>query len=45
MIKAAFFDAKEYDISSFEKKGDGRGVDFKYLETKLTEDTMDLAKG
>ena len=45
MIKVAFYDAKAYDKPSFERYGEARGVQFKYLETKLTEDTADLAKG
>ena len=46
MIKVAFFDAKEYDIQSFTKVAEGNPkVEFKFLETKLTEDTADLAKG
>ena len=45
MIKIAFFDAKPYDVSAFEKySGDG-GIKFKYYETKLTEDTVALARG
>ena len=45
MIKVAFFDAKPYDKPSFEHYGELRGVQFKYLETKLNEDTVELAKG
>ena len=45
MIKVAFFDAKAYDKPSFEHFGSQAGVCFKYLETKLNEDTVDLAKG
>ncbi len=46
MIKVAFFDAKEYDIQSFTKVTESNPkVEFKFLETKLTEDTADLAKG
>ena len=44
MIKVAFFDAKEYDINSFNKISDSN-MKFKFLETKLTEDTVELAKG
>ena len=44
-IKFAFFDAKPYDKPSFEKFGAEQGVQFKYFETKLTEDTVDLAHG
>ena len=45
MIKVAFFDAKAYDKPSFEHYGSLNGIRFKYLETKLNEDTVDLAKG
>ena len=44
-VKFAFFDAKPYDIPSFEKFGEEKGVEFKYFETKLTEDTAELAAG
>lgn len=43
MIKVAFFDTKEYDIPSF--KNYGNDIEFKFFETKLTEDTVGLAKG
>lgn len=45
MIKVAFFDAKAYDKPSFEHYGSLHDIRFKYLETKLDEDTADLAKG
>ena len=45
MIKVAFFDAKPYDKPSFERYGAAGGVEFKYLETKLGEDTAQLARG
>ena len=45
MIRVAFFDAKAYDKPSFEQYGSRHGICFKYLETKLNEDTVDLAKG
>lgn len=44
-MKIAFFDAKPYDKPSFEKYGQENGVKFKYFETKLNEDTVELAKG
>ncbi len=44
-MKFAFFDAKPYDKPSFEKYGAQHDVRFKYYETKLNEDTVDLAKG
>ncbi len=44
-MKIAFFDTKPYDIASFDKCGAERGVEFKYFETKLNEDTVELAAG
>lgn len=44
-MKFAFFDAKPYDISSFENISKEKGVEFKFFETKLNEDTMELAHG
>ncbi|MBR4889086.1 MAG: 2-hydroxyacid dehydrogenase [Clostridia bacterium] len=44
-MKIAFFDAKPYDKPSFDAYGAGRGIKFKYFETKLNEDTVDLAHG
>ena len=44
-MKVAFFDAKPYDKDSFEKYGEEKGIKFKYFETKLNEDTAELAHG
>lgn len=44
-MRIAFFDAKPYDKPSFEKYGQEKGIKFKYFETKLNEDTVELAKG
>ena len=44
-MKFAFFDAKPYDITSFQKYGEENGITFKYFETKLNADTADLARG
>ncbi|MBE6577561.1 MAG: 2-hydroxyacid dehydrogenase [Ruminococcaceae bacterium] len=44
-MKIAFFDTKPYDKPSFEKFGAEKGIKFKYYETKLNEDTVDLANG
>ena len=44
-MKIAFFDAKPYDKPSFDCYGEQYGVQFKYFETKLNEDTVELAKG
>ncbi len=44
-MKIAFFDTKEYDVPSFSRFGKAAGIEFKFFETKLTEDTAMLAKG
>jgi D-lactate dehydrogenase len=44
-MKIAFFDTKSYDKPSFDKFGSEKGIKFKYYETKLNEDTVDLANG
>ena len=44
-MKIAFFDAKPYDKPSFDRYGKENGVKFKYFETKLNEDTVELANG
>lgn len=44
-MKIAFFDTKPYDKPSFDKYGKEYGITFKYFETKLNEDTVDLAQG
>ena len=44
-MKIACFDAKLYDKPSFDKFGAERGITFKYYDTKLNEDTVDLANG
>ena len=45
MIKVAFYDAKDYDKPSFEHYGGQHDIQLRFLETKLNEDTVDLAKG
>jgi len=45
MIKVAFFDTKQYDIASFEGYIKDSNIEIKFFETKLTEDTVKLAKG
>lgn len=40
MIKAAFYDTKEYDKPFFEKYGQTHDIQFRFLETKLNEDTV-----
>ncbi len=44
-MRIAFFDTKPYDIPAFEEYGGQNGMKFKFYETKLNEDTADLAKG
>jgi D-lactate dehydrogenase len=44
-MKIAFFDAKPYDKPSFDKYCADCGFDIKYFETKLNEDTVELASG
>ena len=44
-MKIAFFDTKPYDRPAFEKYGAEQGIKFKFFETKLNEDTVDLAQG
>lgn len=44
-MRIAFFDAKPYDKPSFDRYGQENGIQFKYFEAKLNEDTVDLARG
>ncbi len=44
-MKVAFFDAKLYDIESFNRLSAGTDVKIKYFETHLNEDTVSLANG
>lgn len=43
-MKIAFFDAKKYDIGSFEKYK-SHSIEFKFYETRLNEDTVSLCRG
>ena len=45
MINVAFFDTKDYDKLSFLKYGERHDMQFRFLETKLNEDTAELARG
>ena len=45
MIRVAFFDTKAYDRPSFERYGGESDIRFRFLETKLNEDTVELARG
>ena len=44
-MKIAFFDSKAYDKPSFDRYSAEKGVEIKYFETKLNEDTVYLANG
>lgn len=44
-MKIAFFDAKPYEIEAFREPAERAGITFKYFETKLSADTVGLAKG
>lgn len=44
-MKIAFFDTKPYDIPAFERYGKAHDVTYKFFETKLGEDTAELARG
>lgn len=44
-MKVAFFDTKPYDREFFEAEGEKHGIEFKFFETKLTEDTVSLCEG
>lgn len=44
-MKIAFFDTKPYDREAFEKYADEYNINIKYFETKLNEDTVNLANG
>ena len=45
MIRIAFFDTKPYDRPSFDRYGGEQDMEFRYLETKLNADTVELARG
>lgn len=44
-MKLAFFDTKPHDITSFEKPLQDAGIQVKYFDTHLNEDTVSLANG
>lgn len=44
-IRVAFYDAKEYDINSFEKANNGSDIEISFFETRLNEDTVKLSEG
>ena len=44
-MKLAFFDTKPYDKPGFDEHAAGTDIEIKYFETRLGEDTVQLAKG
>ncbi len=44
MIKVAFYDTREYDRPAFERFGTQQDISFRFLEAKLDEDTVELAR-
>ncbi|MBR4204954.1 MAG: 2-hydroxyacid dehydrogenase [Clostridia bacterium] len=44
-MKIAMFDVKPYDVPGFEKYGAESGIEFKFYDTRLGEDTAALARG
>ena len=44
-MKLAFFDAKSYDIPGFDLYAIPAGIEVKYFEPNLDEDTVSLAVG
>ena len=44
-MKVAFFDTKSYDVPGFDHYAADSGLEIKYFETRLNEDTASLAAG
>lgn len=44
-MKITFFSAKKYDIDFFNAAKKATGLDFKFIDSRLTEQTVDLARG
>ena len=44
-MNIAFFDTKPYDKESFDREAANFGVSIRYFDTKLSEDTAELARG
>ena len=44
-MKISFFDTKPYDQASFEHVGRDREFEFKFFDSRLTLDTVELARG
>lgn len=45
MYKFAMFDTKPYDKPAFSEYGEKNEIEFKFYESRLTPDTVELAKG
>ena len=45
MIQIAFYDTKDYDRDAFRPYSATHNVRFRFLETRLNEDTVELSKG
>lgn len=45
MKRIAFFDAKPYDKPAFRRYGEENGLHFHFFESRLDEDTVELARG
>lgn len=44
-MNITFFDTKSYDQEAFERIGQNRGHEFKFYESRLSIDTVELARG
>lgn len=44
-VKIAFFDAKPYDVESFNKANENFGFEIKYFKGHLNSDNVLLSKG
>lgn len=43
--ETCIFDTKTYDMPGFDHRAEGTGLEIKYFETRLNEDTVSLANG
>ncbi len=44
-MKIAFFDAKPYDLPTFKERSKDTDLSFRFFDTRLSEDTVELARG
>ncbi len=44
-MKIAFFDAKPYDLPTFQERSKDTDLSFRFFDTRLSEDTVELARG